>query len=87
MGLIYWNQDRSLRVLKLLTIDAQKMLKVFVVSYRISTLKTKRPASHSWSGNLFLRCLLKKVKTQLRVPKIQRATFLNNIVTANTDFS
>jgi hypothetical protein len=23
----------------------------------------------------------------LRVPKMQRATFLNNIVTANTDFS
>ncbi len=36
---------------------------------------------------MFLRCLLKRVKTQLRVPKMQRATFLNNIVTANTDFS
>ncbi|BAY79056.1 hypothetical protein NIES25_55370 (plasmid) [Nostoc linckia NIES-25] len=35
----------------------------------------------------FSRCLLKRVKTQLRVPKMQRATFLNNIVTANTDFS
>ncbi|BBD67928.1 hypothetical protein NIES4072_47690 [Nostoc commune NIES-4072] len=37
--------------------------------------------------NFFLRCLLKRVKTQLRVPKMQRATFLNNIVTVNTDFS
>lgn len=36
---------------------------------------------------MFLRCLLKRVKTQLRVPKMQQATFLNNIVTANTDFS
>ncbi len=37
--------------------------------------------------NVFSRCLLNRVKTQLRFPKVQGATFLNNIVTANTDFS
>ncbi|MDB9521667.1 hypothetical protein PN480_06825, partial [Dolichospermum circinale CS-1225] len=31
-------------------------------------------------------CLLSGVKTKLRVPKIQRATFLNKIVTASTIF-
>lgn len=35
---------------------------------------------------LFLCCLLNRVKTQLRIPKMQRATFLNSIVTANTVF-
>jgi len=46
----------------------------------------KRPASHSWSVNIHSRCLLNRVKAPLRVPKTQRATFLNNIVTANTVF-
>jgi hypothetical protein len=36
--------------------------------------------------NIHSRCLLNRVKTQLRFPKMQRATFLNNIVTANTVF-
>jgi hypothetical protein len=33
------------------------------------------------------RYLLSRVKTKLRVPKIQRATFLNKIVAASTVFS
>jgi hypothetical protein len=49
--------------------------------------KYKKTSLPQLVSKMFLRCLLKRVKTQLRVPKMQRATFLNNIVTANTDFS
>jgi hypothetical protein len=53
--------------------------------YLVSRQKDQPPTAGL--ENVFLRCLLKRVKTQLRVPKMQRATFLNNIVTVNTDFS
>ena len=61
---------------------------VFVSLWKSNGINLKKwPASHSWSQKYFPRCLLNRVKTKLRVPKIQRATFLNNIVAVNTVFS
>jgi len=53
----------------------------------IDMLKQKDQPPTAGLKNVFSRCLLNRVKTQLRFPKVQQATFLNNIVTANTDFS
>ena len=62
------------------------MMSVINVILRITTKRPAPPTGLAYKKRCS-SCLLSRVKTKLRVPEIQRATFLNKIVAVSTVFS